>query len=798
MAEDVAGAGSPQGLSWSWELDFGALMDSLDGCAPRLGTAGRPGAASCGADRPGSASGGADRPGSASGGAASRAVPQTAAVSEDEDTAAGGDEAAAGGDEAAAGAGGLRDNEIARDDPDGLDRDDPEGAVPEGLDPEGLEEGGGGRLPAWVLAGRVAGKLAPGPDLAAWLAMAPAADLADWDLAAVAGAWRRLASWAQAGELAAVAQIAARSAARDEDIGTEPDGRPVRIPASAAAEVALELTMSRFGASWWADLAVQLGWRLAATGAALESGVIDLARARLIAEATGPLSDENARKVQDRVLPVAGDQTTGMLRAALRRAVIAVDPAGAEERRKEAERRSKVVLYPDQDSTATLAGQRLPAVHAAAAMARITAMARAMKASGAGGGMDLLRAQIYVGLLLGTLPLIPPAEGAPPDDPPPDDPPPDDPPRNDPGNDPDGDPGGPGPGDGPGGSHQNDAPAPASPPHDGPPDDGPPDDDDVPPLTDQDAPAEDDGPGPDDDNPDSGWARNGWAGSADDDDFSWRGPARDWPALPALIPPSPPGPGGGRPPGLLDVCLPWRTLAGISPAPGHLGRIGPITATQARQLAGCAARDPAAEWRVIVTSTAGQALAVTRIPRNRDGPPGPSARARPGDGTGLVARVTLTISEDVLTGPQPSRPGAGTGPDPPGGILARALRAAAAAAARARDAAAADAAAGGCAHTAASPGYRPPPRLREHITARDLTCRLPVCRQPAWRGDLDHTVPFDDGGITCACNLGGVCRADHQLKQHPGWSLTQTAPGIFLWTTPSGRTHGSAPDIYPT
>jgi hypothetical protein len=133
----------------------------------------------------------------------------------------------------------------------------------------------------------------------------------------------------------------------------------------------------------------------------------------------------------------------------------------------------------------------------------------------------------------------------------------------------------------------------------------------------------------------------------------------------------------------------------------------------------------------------------------------------------------------------------------PGGILARASDAATNAMARARAAAAADAAAGGCAHTAASPGYRPPPRLRDQVIARDLTCRSPVCRQPAWRGDLDHTRPFDDGGITCGCNLGGVCRRDHLIKHHPGWKLEQTAPGMFTWTTPAGRTFTAAPDTHP-
>ena len=291
-------------------------------------------------------------------------------------------------------------------------------------------------------------------------------------------------------------------------------------------------------------------------------------------------------------------------------------------------------------------------------------------------------------------------------------------------------------------------------------------------------------------------------------------------------------PGRRRPaPGLLDLSLPWETLAGASPAPGHLGRIGPVTATQARALAGCAARDPATQWRIIITDPAGHAQAITRIPRPRQrGRPPPDSPAsgttggttgstsqQPGTaaGGGLVSRVTLTIPENLLTpgaptpgaptpgaptpGAPPARPPpakSSAGPDRPGGILSRALNAATAAAARAHATALADAAAGGCAHAAASPGYRPPPRLRDHITARDLTCRSPVCRQPAWRGELDHTIPWNQGP-TCACNLGGICKADHLLKHHPGWQLAQTTPGTFTWTTPSGRTFTTTPDTHP-
>ena len=332
--------------------------------------------------------------------------------------------------------------------------------------------------------------------------------------------------------------------------------------------------------------------------------------------------------------------------------------------------------------------------------------------------------------------------------------------------------------------------------------------DEVPPPGDQDAPRDEE---------DYPCAHDSPAGNDRDDDNGgeggWQeyGPPPGWSALP-VIPPPParPATGGAGPvPGLLDVTLPWPVLAGASDGPGYLGRIGPIPAGQARALAGCAARDPAAEWRIIITTPAGQAIAVTRIPRAR----GPGRRPQPGSGPGigLVGRVTLTIPEDVLASPPPGtrtqkEPGPGPdqsgpdqlgpdlpGPDPPGPILPLALHAAARAAARARAAAAAG---GGCADTTASPGYRPPPRLRDHVVARDLTCRSPVCRQPAWRGELDHTVPWDEGP-TCACNLGGVCKADHLLKHHPDWRLRQTSPGSFTWTTPSGRTFTVTPDTHP-
>ena len=612
-----------------------------------------------------------------------------------------------------------------------------------------------GRMSAPLPAGP-AGALAvehmpPGPAQAGWLAAATAEtkNLDEDGLAGVAIAAHQLASWAQAAELAAVAQITAHAAAADRKIGLKPDGRPAGLGRDAVGQVSLALALTDYGATAWADLAVTLTWRLPQTGAALADGRIDLARAKMIAEATSVLSESAARAVEAEILPGARRQTAAQLRVRLRRAVIVADPDGAERRRDEAERHAKVSLYGDDDGTATLTGAGLPAVQAAAAMARITAIARAMKAAGHGGGLDLHRAKVMLGLLLGTLPYIPPADNTP--EPPP--------PSDDHG------PSGHDSGDGTDGGQPDDLPVPR----------------------DEDAPAGDgfdDGKGQDE----LGDYRE------DDDDLPGAGPAPPWPGLGA-IPPAltrPPNrPAGGRPvPGLLDVTLPWTTLAGLSAAPGALGRIGPVTAAQARQLAEAAETDPAAQWRVIVTNAAGQAITVTRIrrvrPRIRAGP-GPPGAALPG--AGLVGRITLTITRDTITGQQPA--------GPPRGMAAVAWRTAARALDRALDQARADVAAGGCAHHAQSSGYRPPPRLREYVTARDLTCRSPNCRQPAWRADLDHTVAYDQGGCTCACNLGGGCRRHHQLKQHPRWKLSQTSPGEFTWTTPAGRTYTVSPDAHP-
>ncbi len=176
----------------------------------------------------------------------------------------------------------------------------------------------------------------------------------------------------------------------------------------AAEEIALALTVTGYAAEVQAELAADLVGRLPVAFGELAAGRADLARVKVLAEATQFLSDEDAGKVDALLSPQLGDLTTGALRDKARRAIIRIDPAAAERRRERAERKARLAVYGNEDQTATVAVERMPAQLAAAAKARVNAIARAAKAAGMAGPLALLEAKVATGLLLDTLPLIPP------------------------------------------------------------------------------------------------------------------------------------------------------------------------------------------------------------------------------------------------------------------------------------------------------------------------------------------------------------------------------------------------------
>jgi hypothetical protein len=90
-------------------------------------------------------------------------------------------------------------------------------------------------------------------------------------------------------------------------------------------------------------------------------------------------------------------------------------------------------------------------------------------------------------------------------------------------------------------------------------------------------------------------------------------------------------------------------------------------------------------------------------------------------------------------------------------------------------------------------GYTPSQALADFVRCRDLTCRFPGCDKPAVRCDLDHTVPYGDGGPTHASNLKSLCRLHHLIKTFWGWSDQQLPDGTLIWTAPSGHTYVTIP-----
>lgn len=167
----------------------------------------------------------------------------------------------------------------------------------------------------------------------------------------------------------------------------------------AADEVAPVLRVSRAQAVGRLALSADLHDRLPATLTALERGDIDLSKARVVSELTASLGAAATAAVEARVLPRAGVQTAPQLRAALKRAVLQVDPDGQRRREQAARGDRRVVCTPLADGMAELYAL-LPAPQAAAIYDRVSRMART------GGSdqrtADQRRADCFADLLLGS------------------------------------------------------------------------------------------------------------------------------------------------------------------------------------------------------------------------------------------------------------------------------------------------------------------------------------------------------------------------------------------------------------
>ena len=130
------------------------------------------------------------------------------------------------------------------------------------------------------------------------------------------------------------------------------------VPGEFSADevrAALVLTRRAADAQFW--LAYDLITRLPQVHAAMEAGVLDEPRARVLSDWTTQLSPEQARAVSAELLPRAPRLTTGQLIEQIKKWAIAVDPDWARRRYEQALADRKVVGYRNADGSANVAVQ---------------------------------------------------------------------------------------------------------------------------------------------------------------------------------------------------------------------------------------------------------------------------------------------------------------------------------------------------------------------------------------------------------------------------------------------------------
>jgi hypothetical protein len=480
------------------------------------------------------------------------------------------------------------------------------------------------------------------------------------------------------------------------------------------------------------EFARQVLERLPALGEGMREGWLEESKAEAIVATVRELDDAQARRVVELLLGRAATLTHRELRRAAEKEAAAVDPGWSESRRAAAVARARVIARSAPSGAAELSGLDLPEDLALEAHAHVVALADAVRAAVRARGGDVGQGFTEAHVYLALL--RPHLAGA------------DDativaalteellnPTR------PDDD--GPDPEDGG--------------PEDGGPEDGGPED----------------GGGPGDEPGEDGSPEDDEPGDADPDGQALGSDPEPEPSADPRPDPAPLAFRAG-----VAVRLELTTLLGLDRRPGEVPDFGVVASSTACHLArtrpGAAVRlllyDPDGHLEYALTLHSRGGRAARRRSRYRRQVIEVRARTTtldaldPADHLGQQASLLIRAQAALAT--QRARP--------PGEHPAR----------------------------SAADAHRrhPGTALDAWIRSRDQTCRFPGCDRPAMRADLDHTDDWLFGGLTEAENLGALCEPHHLLKHDPdaGWSVVQSTPGCFVWTSPTGTRHHVEPDRY--
>lgn len=91
--------------------------------------------------------------------------------------------------------------------------------------------------------------------------------------------------------------------------------------------------------------------------------------------------------------------------------------------------------------------------------------------------------------------------------------------------------------------------------------------------------------------------------------------------------------------------------------------------------------------------------------------------------------------------------------------------------------------------------YVPTAAMRAAAEARDGTCIYPGCNRPAQSCQLDHRIPFDEGGETCVDNLHCLCQKHHNVKTDKrAFYVPDPDTGDIIWLYDDGHYEITEPE----
>jgi hypothetical protein len=92
--------------------------------------------------------------------------------------------------------------------------------------------------------------------------------------------------------------------------------------------------------------------------------------------------------------------------------------------------------------------------------------------------------------------------------------------------------------------------------------------------------------------------------------------------------------------------------------------------------------------------------------------------------------------------------------------------------------------------------YIVPPPLVDHLVAVHRNSAAPHSAVPAAGCDMDHNLPYDEGGTTDPWNVTPLDRRWHRAKTHAEWTYRKDADGSVTWTSPAGQSLRVDPHDY--